>query len=411
MTPATVGADDAAVLPFEDHLTSTLRAVRGSLLELIADVGADPGRPQELAQRVGLRPGLVWKVCKVLQETDAYTAIPHVPGSAGLRLFIDAFEKAGAPADAVSRARVAAEAFDRMVEIHSRDRQTLLAMLGQLAPAQQQQAQREADRKLAYQGNSSTWGVQARLNLSAQFVAPSPEAPEMVDLATVFGLHDFRRLRRTPNWVLMRSVVYDDDGTPRQQRRTPIDPEASPELPLVKDMCESLPEIREVPTRTGRQFELSDGAVGHTAAFSCVFGSYMRPFAGCYRDGANRFGEHPTMLFTPSELLIADLFVHRDLPFNQDPELVLYSRLFSGVDAEWEARESNRLPVTDPVHELGSPPVVATPHSPTYPRLVEKVCDRLGWSLEAFRGYRVVMSYPPIPTVLILRYPLPERPK
>ena len=42
--------------------------------------------------------------------------------------------------------------------------------------------------------------------------------------------------------------------------------------------------------------------------------------------------------------------------------------------------------------------------------LIASVCDRLGWKLEEFRGYRVVMSYPPIPTVLILRYPLPERP-
>jgi hypothetical protein len=401
MTPATVGTEQEAVLPFEEHLGSAFRGVRGTLLELIASVDADPGR---------LRPGLAWKVCKVLQGSDPYAVVPHVPGSAGIKLFIDAFEKAGAPTATVRSARTAARAFEEMVEVHSRDRQTLLSMLGQLAP-EQQQVQLEADRKLAYQGNSSTWGVQARLNLSAQLVAPSPEAPEMVDVATLFGLHDFRRLRRTPNWVLMRSVAYNDDGTPRHDARIPIDPKASPELPLVREMCENLPEIREVPTRTGRQFELSDGPVGHTAAFSCVFGSYMRPFAGWYRDESNRFGEHPTMLFTPSELLIADLFVHRDLPFDEAPEVVLYSRLFSGVDAEWVAGGSNRLPVTEPVHELGSPPVVATPHIPAYSRLMERVCARLGWELGEFRGYRVVMNYPPIPTVLILRYPLPERPK
>ena len=65
----------------------------------------------------------------------------------------------------------------------------------------------------------------------------------------------------------------------------------------------------------------------------------------------------------------------------------------------------------DAVHELGGPPVVATPHLPTYPKLVETVCARLDWNLSDFRGYRVVMSYPPIPAVLILRYPLPERPE
>jgi hypothetical protein len=62
------------------------------------------------------------------------------------------------------------------------------------------------------------------------------------------------------------------------------------------------------------------------------------------------------------------------------------------------------------LQELGSsPPVVATPHIAEYPRIVESVYDRLGWSAEDFTGYRFVMRYPPIPTLLVLRYDLPER--
>ena len=38
------------------------------------------------------------------------------------------------------------------------------------------------------------------------------------------------------------------------------------------------------------------------------------------------------------------------------------------------------------------------------------VTARLGRDLEEFRGYRVSMAYPPIPTLAVFHYPLPARP-
>ena len=109
------------------------------------------------------------------------------------------------------------------------------------------------------------------------------------------------------------------------------------------------------------------------------------------------------------ELLIADLFVHRDLAFELPPEALLYSCLFSGVDAPWPARDTDRMPLTEQVHDLGRPASAATPHVPRYPQMLEVVYDRLGREARDFRGYRLLMPYPPIPSALVLRYGLAER--
>ena len=67
--------------------------------------------------------------------------------------------------------------------------------------------------------------------------------------------------------------------------------------------------------------------------------------------------------------------------------------------------------VAETVHDLGqSPPVVATPDISQYPLMVNRAFDRLGWNLDEFRGYRLTMRYPPIPTSAVLRYPLPKAP-
>ena len=398
----------ADAVSFEDDLRATVAAVREAVIDLMNLAGANPNRSSDVARQLGLRPGLTWKICKVAQETDVVAAVPHMPGPAGLELIFDAFERSGVPQTAVGTARAAGRAFNRMVETHTGDRQTLMTMLGQMSP-DQTNGQLEADRKLSFIGNSSTWGVQARLILSTQIVAPNPDEPSMVDVAGIFGHYDVRRLRRSAGWVLLKSLSYNDDGSLREDARTPLDPGVEPGdgLPLIREFCEGLPDIREVGRHTGPRFELTEGPVGQTGAFTCVFGSFDRKFASAYRDERNLFGEHPILVYMPAETLIADLFVHRDLAF-EPPEAQLYSCLFSGMDGAWPRPEQDRMALSEPILDLGRPPNVATPDVPRYPKLLELACERLGSAPRDFHGYRLVMSYPPIPTALVLRYELAD---
>ena len=58
---------------------------------------------------------------------------------------------------------------------------------------------------------------------------------------------------------------------------------------------------------------------------------------------------------------------------------------------------------------IGSPPAVATPRFPRYQELVTGVGERLGWDLSQFRATRLELKYPPLGSMVLQRFALPER--
>ena len=142
---------------FEQHVKSAVHGLRGSIAELIASVGSDPGQPQEMAKQYSVKTNLTYRISKFICEPDPYASIPYIPGKQGLNLFLKALEKSGASSKALAAVRKAMKEFDRMVEMHAGDRATLEMMLGNLTRDGERQRY-EAHRKLSYQGNSATYG-------------------------------------------------------------------------------------------------------------------------------------------------------------------------------------------------------------------------------------------------------------
>jgi hypothetical protein len=114
---------------FDDHCRRSVHGLRGALLELYRAVGADPTRPQEVSRRFNLNKNLTWKVARIIGAEEAFTAVPLIPGPGGLDILLDAMSQAGAPSDALTRVREAIEEFDRMIELHTGDRNQLELVL------------------------------------------------------------------------------------------------------------------------------------------------------------------------------------------------------------------------------------------------------------------------------------------
>ncbi len=128
-TEANLAKDGGQIPPFEDHARSVILQMRGALAEMLNSVGADPTRSQDIARRFGLNKNLTWKISKIVQETEPGSIIPHIPGRAGMRIFIDAFKEAGASLPMVETVRNAVDDFEQMVKIHSGNRTPLSSML------------------------------------------------------------------------------------------------------------------------------------------------------------------------------------------------------------------------------------------------------------------------------------------
>lgn len=401
----------AATPPFEAHVRDVIQRVRAAFSELLVAIGADSTRPQEVSRQLRLDKSLTWKLCRLIGAENPFAAIPLIPRRAGLNILIDAFAKAEAPPELIQSVRNAITDFERMVEVHSGDRETLEMMLGNLTDHGQQERD-ESHRKLSFRGNSATWGVQARAQLCTNVIAPGSHR-EMADLAWLSGLIDFRRLKREATWAMAAARKVTDDGSPLPVGEIrAIDPafDDSNKAPLLGEFCSTpAPEIRIETGRDGvTRYELVEGPVGNTAAATCIIGLYGRNFVRRTRAKDDTIGEHYARLYTPVEVLIHDLFVHRDLTYALSPQILLYSQLPSGPMYPAAGRERGLLDVSEPVIALGGcPPDTLTTEIPQYGRMIRSVIDRMGWNLQEFHGFRFRLRYPPIPTLAVWRYQLP----
>ncbi|MFO0874369.1 MAG: hypothetical protein U0575_10395 [Phycisphaerales bacterium] len=407
---------------FAGHCRDAALGLRSALLELYHAAGADPARPQEVSRRFKLNKNLTWKIARLLQSDDAFDAAPLIPGANGLRIVLEAMRAAGAPAEVVNKARSAAAEFQRMVEAHAGDRATLELLLDATTGAKSL----EVSRKLAYRGNSGVWGLQARLRLTAHFLAPCAEDPSRLDIALVAGLFDLRRLRPLPPWPLFRFMRYRDDASPetRPWRMEPIErpapggATASAEHTgtaaaswLMRSWCSPQEPALVAIERDGEVvFELGDGAIGRTGDTSCVFGFIERNAVPRHGDAENHVGEVSSVITLPIETLLFDLFVHRDLPEAHSPQASIVGRPSGALAFEPVDRDRHMLPMGERMIEVGGrPPRVATPLLPRYEQLVATAFARAGWNAEDFVVRRLVVPYPPMPSTVVLRYELPRR--
>lgn len=407
--------DYSDVPKFEDHVKAVVHKLRDNLADILGEVGADPTKPQDMARQLGLNKNLTWKVSHILGESDPYMAIPHIPGKSGLGILVRTLKKNGASAKTLKALRESIDEFERMVEIHAGDRTHLEMMLDSLTHDGEQQ-RHENHRKLSFLGNSATWGVQARVQLTVNFIAPS-QSPDMVDLAWLSGLINFRRLRPDVNWAMASARKSVDDGSLLPLGAIePIDANfnGSDQAPLMGEYCtDPLPEIRTVSgPESMLRYELMEGPVGNTAAVSCIIGLHGKGFVRRYRCEDDSIGEHIARMSTPVEVLVHDLFVHEELSHAFNPEICLYSQLPGGPMYPMSGRNQGRLPLHEKVIDLGrGTSGLMTLEVPRYKLMLQSVYERLGWDEGKFHGFRFKMRYPPIPSLAVLRYDLPEPPK
>lgn len=400
--------------PLERACQSAVQDIRAALIELYARAGLDPEAPQDVSRKLKLNKNLTWKIAKVIAADDGFSAIQHLPGAAGWEILFTALSKLGSVEHELDRVRDACGRFDDFVTLHAGDRANLELILDSMGVGRAGTNPMEASRELAFQGNSGIWGVQARVRTATGFVMPAAE-PDKVDIALIAGFVGFRQLRTGVSWPLFRFQTYSDKGELRPRHGEPIEDAASPDSPpnLIRSFCsERLPAIqrRERPNNT-IEYCLNGGQVGNLGAFNCFFGDISRGYPR-YATPEDSVGEFGSTVVVPVETMMFDVFVHRDIRLSGTPEVVVYGHAGYGGLEPINWNEDNRLPLSDRCSELpGTPPVVATTLVPEYPRLIRLAMDRFGRSLEEFAGYRMVMRYPPMPSTILLRWPLERRPE
>ena len=387
---------------------TALQSVRRSLIELYDSIGADPQTPQSVARSFKINRNLTWKLSRVMEAPDPFAALNHLPGQRSFELAMGAFQKAGAPAEVVGSVRTAMSSLLEVARVHAGDRAHLELTLESMGLFERE-ASAESGRELAFRGNSSVWGVQARTRTATVFLAPGKERGTL-DYVNVSGMVGIRRLRSTVEWRLCHVQSRSDSGEPLTQKypREEIEPKKPDDLPLVvREFCSpNMPELLVLDDRGGRELCLPGGEVGNRAAFDFYFGYIYRGLPG-RATPENKVGSTAATITMPVESLFFDLIIHKDVTIPSTPEVQLYGFPHGSPENISVLSDRNRLPINDKLVELaGSPPAVATPAAPRLNRLVDRVYARMGWNPDEFRGLRLHMKFPPMAGLVVIRWPL-----
>ncbi|MCB9897968.1 MAG: hypothetical protein H6825_08190 [Planctomycetes bacterium] len=398
---------------FESDLLDAMDGCRSAFAELLRAIGADSRRPQDVCRRYGINRNLAWKLSKIIHADDVTSTVGHLPGAPGLRILLDTCRRHGASDAICTRVEQAMDAFESVVQTHATDRAGLDVLLSSLGGSDDSADVQEASRRQAFLGNSAIWGVQARIQLGIHVHVPSA-LDDWVDAAAVGGLFDFRRLRHTANWPLVRHQAFRRaiDGSLAVSSVVPLDPggpDGGP--PLVRAFSSVEPDaLSPIEVQGGTLWEMREGPIGLTGTVDCVFGRRADRI-GRQRaqvDGDSAVAAVP--INTPCEKLQIDVFVHEDLAYaDVEPRAEILSRLETSSDPELDGRRHYGLPVPARVVDMGAaPPLLHASDVPRYPELVQWTLERMGHDVKSFRAWRLSLTYPPIPAMPLLRFDLSQ---
>lgn len=397
---------------FEIACQDAVGSLRAALVALFDSVGVDPSAPQDVSRRYRLNKTLTWNISRLLQATDSISAVPHVPGTQALEKMLQATSADGASSEAVQRVRSASRAFDEIVEVHVGDRTTLDLVLDSMGGAPG--GGLELSRKLAYRGNSGLYGVQAKTRVMSWFLSPNKEDPARLDMGMVAGYIGLRRLRASVRWPIFKVRAWATTDQPiTTPRWIPLEPGAGGNAMSLMPSYSSVDasEIQVVESDEGLDCHLMPGKIGNVGSFDCLRGETMLAAANRYQeDNDDSTGEFGAAITTPSEALLFDFIVHRELEFALNPEALIFSKISSMGEQTPASDDASVLPIQCRMIDLpGDPPAVATPMMPRYTEIADLVASRLGRDLREFRAKRIILDYPPLDSHVVMRFQLPLR--
>lgn len=388
-----------------------LQDIRRALIELYAAVDVDPTQPQEVARQLGLNRNLTWKLSRVMTAPDPFATLNHMPGQQGLDLALAAFTTAGATSTVIDPVNVAMKKLASIIDVHSGDRETLELTLESSGVFQREESA-ESGREIAFRGNSSIWGIRARTRLATVMVTKSDD--DRLNFAQLGGYVDILAMRPNVKWRLFHYQLHDDKGGESKVKVKPeeIEPKSPEEVPLMlREFCTpGMPAIIRQTSNRGQEFLMQGGKIGKTGTFNCFFGYIVRGLPA-YADEQNEYASGACAITLPAQTFIFDLIVHKDVIIPEDLDIKVYGFPHGGLDSPEMQTIENLLPIHLKMTELvGSPPTVATHHVPRYTQLVNRVYEQMNKPPAEFKGWRVVVPYPPMSSKVVVRWKLPQQP-
>jgi hypothetical protein len=395
---------------FEVRAVEVMRGLRASFLGLIESLPGAVHRAADLERALGVGTTLAWQVHRVATTPNPLAAGADVPGMAATRQVLRAARSKGVPDQCLRSVTQAMETFESLVERHAGDRATFGTMINSLA-GRSAEAIDVKMRRQAFRVSSQMWGVQGKTYLRCTLCHPG-KTSSMLDIASIRGMRDIRRLRASAAFRLVGHRVRDAHKHIMAPHAVGDESPQSPPGPnLLLDFCtQPCPEMENRLEDGYVASYLRDTPLGNAGVRTLYLADVSRDIEWCV-PGEPPYLENTVASWTPAEVLVLDTLIHRDMFGPLTPQLRVFGSLHRlGELDPAKFRPEEALPIPAEVHNLGAGvQVLPTSHVPRYAEMVESVCRRVGWDPNAFEVFRCIIEYPMLSSVVVVRFDLPEK--
>lgn len=395
-----------------------LSEIRESLSQIFRSVNSDPLSGRKSARQLGLDRNLAWRVSKFVGATDLLAAAPDVPTPKQVDRICNACLKHGAKQEEAYRVHETLRNYEEFVLESAGNREYFEALVSGLV-VEDVNGKQENVRREAFFANVAQWGVQARVDFKTVVYSPKPDDENLLDIMRLGGRVDFKRSRQI-SWPLHRAHWYSDDGATKEVELEPVcrrSGHLNGGVALIEDFCsQPIPELIYLETSYGSRIDLPGTGFGNAGSLTTVFGDVNRGGKNSTENARWRgpnMDYHASMndLYTPTELVVHDVFVHRQLDHFGPPEIMLLDRLSATRGYNPTVDEHSTLPLSTKVVRIGARAGAASIQEyPEYVELLKYSFEAVGWDSKEFIGYRFMMKYPTMPSATVVRFPLESKP-
>ena len=396
------------------ELRSRITALRQALHVAISPCVKERLGGREAARQLGLDKTLGWKVFQLAFSLDDEDAVKHIPGPRAWGKIIAALEQNGTSASTMVDLRTAIDALEAIL-LSSKLKRGAIADIflnGTVSSASARRLLRI--RKDASQTASSILGVRIAARVGCFLVAPS-QAAHKVDVAVM-------ALIQGPEFLSSRAPVrLYVPMTSWTESRASIDDVRAGEgakqhalYPLILDLSSpniSQDELQRDPLNNRKSVDFLGARADRTEPLYLSFSEIQRETGSMYRESDDSWATLALPIELPIDLVVFDVCVHREIPIDD--------RIDAGIiDSRIPRRDGDQLIVDQrirteeqivEINSLDLPAPIAG-HSATYHELVRRGAAELRTTIADYRFHRFAISYPPIKSLLMARWKLPEPP-
>ena len=382
---------------------------------------------RELARRLGFDKTSGWRVFELAHDADDVAALRMLPGLHSWTKLISALRALGASADELARLEHSVKHFEAFIARHRLARNSLALWFAPSDNSKHFDAAATRIRKLAVEAARAITGLHLQARIGCYLIAPSAD-PCIAALAALTIIEGPERAPGHPDNSSAFQVYVPMAfwKAPDELLKQGFDPSSPLQYPLIADLSSpglASDEVSFSSPPSKRCFELRGRRASRREPLYMSFAEFNHSAGPLFAttavtaegtaSGASDAADDEDVQFglpleQPSDIAVFDVAIHKDVVLASAPRVGLY---FTRLPKD----ASGMIPINSPVRcaahlreldRLDLPTALAH-RNETYGALLTHGATELGTRVADYRFFRVVIDYPPRPSIAVISWTLP----